>query len=154
MTYSVYVAGTFNVLTEGHKRLLKVAVDETEGFRTLCVYVTNDTCFFKSKEVPVRGYEQRCKDVRRFLIKGCGLDEDQFIIRPLYSEPKMKAAWSRTDVLVCSSETRENAEVLLSKIRQSWRPRLVVLERDPSIPSSTEIIKKSLEREKVEVVKW
>ena len=155
MTYEVYVAGTFNVLTEGHKKLLSIAVREMEEFRHLSVYVTNDMSYFKDKEVPVRAFERRCGDVRRYLTYEHGLEKDQFEIWPLQptSEKKARAWWSKTDVLVCSSETRNNAEGLLSKIPESNRPKLVVLERDKA-PSSTDIIKKSLSGERVEVVRW
>ncbi len=155
MTYEVYVAGTYNVLTDGHKKLLSVAVREMEDFRHLSVYVTDDMSYFKDKEVPVRAFQRRCADVKRYLTREHGLDEDQFDIWPLQPETGRRASawWSRTDVLVCSSETRTNAEEILSRIPESNRPKLVVLERD-NMPSSTDIIKKSLEGEKVEVVRW
>ena len=50
-----------------------------------------------------------------------------------------------TDVLVCSSETRAKAEECISTIPEDRRPRVVVVERDPSMPSSTQIIKTSIQ---------
>ncbi len=155
MTYTVYVAGTFNVLTEGHKKLLKTAVDSTEGYRYLAAYVTADgSLYTRNKEVPVRDSKYRCGDVRRFLTRECGLDEGQFGVFGLHGwYGNMDIPWSRTDILVCSSETRANAESFVDTIPESKRPKLVVLERDPSMPSSTQIIQESLERPSVTVVR-
>ena len=153
MSYTVYVAGTFNVLTEGHKRLLKIAIKEMEEFRHLKVYVTDDEFYYRNKKVPVRDFERRCNDVRRFLVKECGLDDDQFDILSLRPETKI-LWWAATDVLVCSTETMVNAMKLWENIWPNVRPRLAILERDPAMQSSTDIIKASLKRKKMEVIKW
>ncbi len=152
MTYMVYVAGTFNVLTEGHRKLLRTAVAEMEGFRHLDVYVTSGD--WMNKSVPVRNWAWRVNDVYRFLVNECGLDPEQFDIRPL----KLVTGHEfdncdATDTLVCSSETRANAEKLLPDREDGIK--LVVLERDPEMPSATETIRKSMNRERIRVVvRW
>ncbi len=152
MSFTVYVAGTFNVLTEGHRRLLKIAVKEMEGFRRLHVYVSKGD--WMNKSVPVRNWAWRADDVDRFLTKECGLDPYRFCISPLESD-SADGVFDRcdaTDTLVCSSETRANAEKLLPDREDSIK--LVVLERDPNMPSATETIRKSMNRERIRVVRW
>ncbi len=155
MSFTVFVAGTFNVLTEGHKKLLRTAVECMEGFRHICVYITVDD-WARHKSVPVRPQSWRREDVCSFLGKECGLRIDQYSCGWLshvdadYQRAEFRNSVDETDILVCSSETRENAE----KLVEGTGCRLVVLERDPSMPSSTDIIKKSLAGEKVEVVRW
>lgn len=80
MSYTVYVAGTFNVLTEGHKKLLKTAVDCMEGFRFLAVNVTLGFDYLRNEGVSSRNIKWRIGDIRRFLTRECGLDEEQFEI--------------------------------------------------------------------------
>lgn len=150
MTYEVFVAGTFNVLTEGHRKLLKLAVEEMEGFRHLNVYVTRGE--WANKSVPVRNWAWRADDVKRFLMKECGLDPDQFDILPLkhvLGDEFDKC--DATDTLVCSSETRANAEKLLPDREDGIK--LVVLERDPDMPSATETIRKSMDRKRIREVR-
>lgn len=155
MSYTVYVAGTFNVLTDGHKKLLKTAVDCMEGFRAIYVYITEGSWIEERKEVPVRSKRQRKYDVLDYLYE-CGVKPHRIIMSDLY-RPNLCEEFidmvDETDILVCSSETRANSEALLNQIPESRRPKLVVLERDPSMPSSTQIIKKSLERDPVTVVR-
>lgn len=153
MSYTVYVAGTFNVLTEGHKKLLKLAVEEMEGFRRLRVYITKGD--WMNKSVPVRNWAWRADDVDRFLKDECGLDPYRFCISPLEGDSVDNHVFDRcdaTDTLVCSSETRANAEKLLPDREDSIK--LAVLERDPAMPSATETIRKSMNRERIRVIRW
>lgn len=155
MSYTVYVAGTFNVLTEGHKKLLRTAVDCMEGFRMIHVYITSGAWIEERKEVPIRSRRQREYDVLDYLYE-CGVKSHRIIIDDLYKTSlcdEFVDFVNETDILVCSSETRANSEALLSEVPECRRPKLVVLERDPSMPSSTQIIKKSLERDPVTVVR-
>jgi len=150
MTFTVYAAGTFNVLTKGHEKLLKAAIDQMEGFRHLQVYVTRD----QSKEtackaVPVRPYDWRAGDVRRFL-KRCGLDDDQFRVDPM---PDPLPAVDKTDTLVCTNEfdVMERAKRLTA---YGTGCKLVIIRRVPGIPSSTQVIMKSLKREDIMEGHW
>lgn len=146
MTYMVFVAGTFNVLTDGHKKLLRTAVENTEGFRHLMVFITRGA--WVQKEVPVRDWEWRKDDVLSFLTGECGMRPSCVEIVPISSpcgNPCAMPVPGITDVLVCSSETRAKAEECISTIPEDRRPRVVVVERDPSMPSSTQIIKTSIQ---------
>ncbi len=155
MSYTVYVAGTFNVLTEGHKKLLKTAVDCMDGFRMIYVYITDGAWIEERKEVPIRLRRQRECDILDYLYE-CGVKPHRIITHTLNRTnlcDEFVDFVDETDILVCSSETRANSEALLSRVPEIRRPKLVVLERDPSMPSSTQIIKKSLERDPVTVIR-
>lgn len=137
----VFVAGTFNVFHDGHKRLLDKALEvqcENDG-SAIIVGVTTDEYARAHKDVPVNDFWIRAWEVEKHLrFKGCPFSKIWPIDGPGVP-PDFPT--SRDDVLVCASDTKDNAMDALAAIPEERRPRMVVIWRDPAMPSSSDIIR-------------
>lgn len=142
MSYTVYVRGTFNVLTEGHRRLLSKAVECMDTYRHIEVGVTLSR--WADKEVPVRCGEWRRLDVYHFLVDDCKVRPDRVETVMLADNPFVQISNAdATDVVVCSTATATETRAMLNKLPSDRRPRLVVVPHDGS-PSSTDIVKEAM----------
>lgn len=139
MSY-IFVAGTFNVFHDGHRRLLDRAIDEQrKNGGMLVVGVTTNEYARTHKDVPIRDYNERYLDVENYLISR---NARPYHIRSI-DGPGIPSdvITSRDDVLVCASDTKDNAMDALAAIPEERRPRMVVIWRDPTMPSSSDIIR-------------
>lgn len=140
MSY-VFVAGTFNVFHDGHKRLLDKALEvqrENDG-SAIIVGVTTDEYARTHKDVPVDNLWIRGLRVDVYLrSKGYPFG----LIWPI-DGPGIPPDFptSRDDVLICASDTKDNAMDALAAIPEERRPRMVVIWRDPAMPSSSDMIR-------------
>lgn len=147
MSYTVYVGGTFNVLHEGHRKLLRKAVECMGEFRHLEVGVTASA--WAKRDVPVRNAEWRRQDVLHYLTDELGVRPDRIEFTIISSDcpVAMVRDLDATDILVCSTETEQAGRRCLSRVSEDVRPRLVVVSRDRGMRSSTDIIKEDLAHE-------
>lgn len=144
MSYTVYVGGTFNVLHEGHRKLLRKAVECMGEFRHLEVGITASN--WVKRDVPVRNSEWRKMDVMHFLTDELGVRPDRVWFTLITGECPMAVTrdTDATDILVVSSETESAGRRCLERLPEGSRPRLVVVSRDKGMKSSTDIIKEDL----------
>lgn len=136
----IFVAGTFNRFHAGHERLLSRALrEQRDGGGMIVVGVTSDAYASKHKTVGVTPYGERCVRVADFLqSRGA----DSYRIESI-SGPELLTDLQTTkdDVLICATDTKDNAVRALEAVPEDIRPALVEIWRDPAMPSSTEMIK-------------
>lgn len=136
----IFVAGTFNVFHNGHRRLLDRAIDEQrKNGGTLVVGVTTNEYARAHKDVPVNNYKDRCGEVKNHLAYKRAIPSLIWPIDGPGIPPDFPT--TRDDVLVCASDTKDNAMDALAAIPEERRPRMVVIWRDPAMPSSSDIIR-------------
>lgn len=117
----VYVAGTFNRLHKGHRALIRKAVEEALAENAekprIILYVTSDDMARKTRDVPVQPFLDRM--MRAMLAFQCeffdqgycacyifSIMEGRVLDSPDFFDPDAKP----TDTVVCSEETKMNAE--------------------------------------------
>lgn len=136
----IFVAGTFNVFHEGHRRLLDRAIDEQRrNGGVLAVGITTDEYARAHKDVPVNDYGDRSGAVREYLAYRRAIPYTMLRINGPGIPPDFPT--SRDDVLICARDTKDNAMDALAAIPEERRPRMVVIWRDPAMPSSSDIIR-------------
>ena len=148
---AVYVAGTFNRLHEGHRALIRKAVEEALAENAkkprIILYVTSDDMARRTRDVPVQSFSDRLMRVMlafqgEFFDQGyCafhifGIVEVRVLDSPDFFDPDAKP----TDTVVCSEETRMNAE--RGGIRVVSVP--MVLDDDGNEIHSTMLIRKGV----------
>lgn len=111
----VVLGGTFNVFHKGHQKLLDDAIS-LAAFREAVLYigVTTDTFATRSRNVPVRPYKERLKDIEEYV--------EQNDLRPYFGpvcyQPMNSAdqmpRMEDDDILVVSEETAPNAYRVLA----------------------------------------
>ena len=133
----VVVAGTFNRLHAGHRSLLIKAVWRAMNTpdHVLEIGITSDEFAQSTRDVPVRPYEERMRDVNRFLHRYLkDLDHtgmypgDTLRIRGGYHIVHSKTDMMRMykgDTLVVSEETEANARQVLKA--KGYRCKVVVV---------------------------
>lgn len=112
----VVLGGTFNVFHRGHAKLLDDAMTAA-SFResSLVIGITSDSFAQSSRNVPVRPYSERLRDVREYV--------ESSDLRPYFGPVVYETVGSKddmpamreNDVLVVSEETAPNAYRVLAQ---------------------------------------
>lgn len=141
---TVVIGGTFDILHEGHKALLRKAFELGE----VAIGLTSNVMAKELKNREVQDFESRKKELEDFIKK-------EFKVEPIIAQIEDKFGFTLTkdfDYIVVSPETYETAE-LINEERQKRDKKPIqivkidfVLAKDGKPISATRILKGEIDR--------